>query len=243
MSALDRVSTSMGGQRAQTVTKLLLACGVLYGVTYVIANDVIAAAVYGDYNRIDQAVSELSAEGAASRPFLVAMFAIWVPAMTAFGIGVWRSAPGNRYLRIAGAVLAAHGVIALLWLPFPMTAREDIVVGADAAANDVGHIVMSAVTGVLVLAELAFAAFGLGKRFRLFSLASAVIVVVFGAYLTGTQAPNIEQGEPTPWMGFYERAGIGAWMLWMAVLAVVLWRNLNTGEATQGSRPGVARAA
>ncbi len=81
-------------QRARTVTALLLACGVLYGVTYVIANDVVAAAILGDYDPIDQAVSELSAAGVASRPFLVVMAAVWGPMLTAFGIGVWRAAAG-----------------------------------------------------------------------------------------------------------------------------------------------------
>jgi hypothetical protein len=238
MSALDEL-TSSSTDRATRVTKALLACGVLYGLMYVIANDVVAAVIFGDYDRVDQAVSELSAEGAVSRPFLVAMAAIWAPAMVAFGIGVRRSARGSRCLRVTGGLLVAFGVTSLAWLPLPMTAREDMVIGADAVANDVGHIAMSAVTIVLILAQIGFAAAALGRRFRLYSLATATIVLLFGA-LTGTQGPKLATGEATPWMGFYERVSIGAWMLWMAVLVVVLWQRVNVDEPAQPAvRPGL----
>jgi ABC-type nickel/cobalt efflux system permease component RcnA len=86
-----------------------------------------------------------------------------------------------------------------------MTAREDMVIGADAAANDVGHIVMSAVTIVLILAQIGLAAAALGTRY---SLATAKIVLLFGA-----------------------------WMLWMALLVVVLWQRLNVGKPAQGLQP------
>ena len=220
-------------RRSDVSTKILLSCGAFYGLTYILANDVVAAAIWGDYNRIDQAVSELSAVGATSRPFLIAMNAIWVPALVAFGIGVRRSAGENRWLRIAGAVLVAHGFVALLWLPFPMTARADIVVGSDMGINDLGHFVMSAVTGLFVMAEIGFAAAGLGRGFRIYSLATALVVILFGAYLTGTLAPNVGKGEPTPWMGFFERVGIGAWLAWMTVLGMVLWQNVSSRDSTR----------
>jgi Protein of unknown function (DUF998) len=237
-------SPASSAERGVTGTRLLLACGVVYGVSYVIANDVIAAAWHGEYGRLDQAVSELSAKGAESRPFLAAMVAVWALAMIAFGVGVWRSARGNRHLRITGVLLAAFGVSSLLWLPFPMTARADIVEGAVVAGDDLGHIVMAGVTVALILAQIGFGAVALGTRFRLYSLASAIIVLLFGA-VTGTQSPNIANGEPTPWMGLYERVSIGAWLLWMAVLAVVLWRDASRDRAISSTgvraRPRVRR--
>jgi hypothetical protein len=42
-------------------------------------------------------------------------------------------------------------------------------------------------------------------------------------------------------MGFYERVNIGAWLLWMAVLAVVLWRRLDA-EGAGAARPDGARS-
>jgi hypothetical protein len=42
--------------------------------------------------------------------------------------------------------------------------------------------------------------------------------------LTGVQAPRLEAGQHTPWMGLTERINIYATMLWFAVLAIALLR-------------------
>ncbi len=205
-----------------TLTNLLLACGVLYALSYVVANDVIAATRYGGYDRTSQAVSELSATGAPTRTFLMVMLPIWTALMIAFGIGVRRSADGKRSLRITGGLLVAFGITGVLWLPFPMTSRDEMVRGAT-AANDVGHIVLTAVTVLLILSQLAFGAAAFGRWFRIYSAVTAVVVLVFGG-LTGPQAAKVSEGLPTPWLGTFERINIGAWLLWIAVLAIVLIR-------------------
>lgn len=51
-----------------TLVQGLLLCGVAYAVTYVVANDAIAATFYSGYSRTSQAVSELSATGAPTEP-------------------------------------------------------------------------------------------------------------------------------------------------------------------------------
>ncbi|MGN6635902.1 MAG: DUF998 domain-containing protein [Oryzihumus sp.] len=187
--------TASSAPRADRLTKGLLACGAVYAVTYVVANDLLAAAMIRGYNRLDQAVSELSATGAAARPFLSGMDAIWVPTMVAFGVGVWRAARGNRWLRVTGALLVVFGVTSLMWLAFPMTARQDVVVGAAVAANDIGHIGMTALTAVFVLAGIGSSAAGLGKGFRIYCAATVVVIVLFGL-LTGAQAPARRPGPP-----------------------------------------------
>ena len=90
---------------------------------------------------------------------------------------------------MTGVLLVVQGIVALLWLAFPMTSRADITSGAPAAANDVGHLVMTAVTIVLILSEIGISALAFGWRFRLYAVASTVIVVVFGA-LTAVQASD-----------------------------------------------------
>jgi hypothetical protein len=209
------------------LVEVLLACGVLYPLTYAVANDLVAAALYDGYSRMDQAISELSATGAPTRIFLVAMLAIWTVLMIAFGIGVRASARGKRALRVTGGLLVAFGVTGVLWLPFPMSSREDMVEGAT-SVNDAGHLVLSAVTVVLILAQIGFGAAAFGRRFRLYSLVTAATVVVFGA-LTGMQSPKVPTGEPTTWMGLFERISVGAWLLWLAVLAIVILRSRNHG--------------
>ena len=71
------------------VPKFPLACGVAYSLSYVIANDVVAASRYDGYNRVDQAISELSAKGASPKPSLVAMLPVWTALM--IGSGCTRS--------------------------------------------------------------------------------------------------------------------------------------------------------
>lgn len=224
------------------LTRILVACGLVYSVTYAMANDVVAAWTYDGYSRMSQAVSELSATGAPTRTFLVALLPVWTALMVAFGIGVRRAARGNRPLRVTGGLLIAFGITGVLWLPFPMTSREDMISGTT-PGNDVGHIVLTVVTVVLILSQLAFGSAAFGRWFRLYSLATAATVLVFGS-LTGREAPKVPDGDPTPWMGLYERINIWAWLLWIAVLAAMVLRTLPADrlEPTRNSSRELADA-
>jgi len=67
---------------------------------------------------------------------------------------------------------------------------------------------------------MAFGAFARGRRFRLYSFATIMIVVVFGTLAGLLAAP---MPGPTPGLGLAERINIYATMLWMAALTVALW--------------------
>jgi len=213
--------TDVAHGQSSAGTRVLLACGVLYSLLYVAANDLVAATLYEGYRRADQAVSELSATAAPSRAFLGAMVPVFTGLLIAFGAGVWRSAAGSRPLRVTGVLLALHSATHPLWLLAPMTSREQMVSGASMPASDVGHLVLTAVTLAFILAQLGFAAAAFGRRFRRYCLLTAVAVVGFGG-LTGVLSARLP--AETPWMGLVERASVGAWLLWLAVLAVRLWR-------------------
>jgi len=217
------------------VRRVLLACGVLYAVLYPIANDAIAATLYDGYSRIDQAVSELSATGATTHAFLTAVGPVFSLLLIDFGLGIWRSANGKRSLRIAGALVVAHGAMSFLWMFGPMSQREVIAAGGATSA-DTMHLVLSAATGLFVVAYVATTAFAFGWVFRLYSVATIAAALVFG--LLSAQVDKIEAGDPTPYMGLFERIGIGAWLLWMVVLATVLMRRttrLRVGHKHQGA--------
>ncbi len=206
----------------------LLACGLLYGLTYMLANDVIAATIYDGYSRLDQAISELSGTDAPSKAFLTAALPVFTLLVIGFGIGVWKAAEESRTLRVTGGILIAQGLVFPLWLLFPMTSREEMVDGAT-RSNDVGHLVLTGAAVLFILAEMGFSAAALGKRFRIFTLATAATTLSFGA-ATGLMTSGIEDGDPTPWMGFVERVSYGAWLLWMAGLAIVLLRREPVGD-------------
>lgn len=163
------------------------------------------------------------------------MLPVWTALMVAFGIGVRKSSGNQRSLRVTGDLLIAFGIVGVLWLPFPMTSRADMVNGTT-PINDVGHIILTVATIILILSQLAFGAAAFGRWFRVYSLITAVVVLGFGGY-TGTQSPRIPKGEPTPWLGLSERVSIGAWLLWLVVLAVILLqRNAPTSQGSQRGR-------
>jgi hypothetical protein len=209
-----------GGGRVR-LRDALLACGVAYALLYPVVNDVLAAAIYDGYDRLSQAVSELSATGAPSRPFLVTVLPLFSLLQVGFGVGIWMSAHGARSIRVAGALMVAHGGMSFLWLFAPMSPREVIAAGGATSA-DAMHLALAAGTGLFVAAYVTAFAVAYGWAFRLYSLATLAASLVFG--MLSAQTDRIEAGAPTPSMGWLERAGIGAWLIWMAVVAILLLR-------------------
>ena len=62
------------------------------------------------------------------------------------------------------------------------------------------------------------------------SVVTIATAFVFG--LLSAQVDKLAAGAPTPYMGLLERIGIGAWLLWMAVVAMVLWRTNRSPKLT-----------
>ena len=62
---------------------------------------------------------------------------------------------------------------------------------------------------------------GIGRVFRIYTAATGTVVLLFSGVLTGIQSAKLPDGDPTPLLGLYERIGIGSWLQWMAVLAVM----------------------
>jgi hypothetical protein len=223
------------------MTKALLACGVAYFVLYVVANDAVAATIYQGYDRMDQAISELSSKDAASRTFLIAMAPVFTALMVACGVGVWRSAQGRRTLRALGAVLVAWGVTGLVWIAYPMTSRAEMAATGSAGSSDVGHLALTVLTFLYIFGAIVLGAISLGKRFRWCSITTALIILATGA-VVGVQSAGLPEGSATPWMGFIERVSGYGMLLWIAVLAIVLWRRLDRRRAEASGR-AVAQGA
>jgi hypothetical protein len=174
--------------------------------------------LYEGYSSVSQTVSELSAIGAPTRLQWVLLAIPYSLLVAAFGWGVWESAGRNRSLRVVGVLLVSYGALGVLWPFAPMHLR-----GTEFTLTDTMHIVLGAVTVLLMLLAIGFGAAAFGKWFRLYSILSLAILVVFGA-LTGVDAPRIAANLPTPWIGVWERINIGAFLLWVVVLAIALLR-------------------
>jgi hypothetical protein len=202
-----------------SLRKVLLGCGVLSSVLY-LAADVYAWSRYPGYNPVSQAFSELLAEGAPTRPFMVAVAgAPYNLLVAALGAGVWASLDRKRLSRITGALLVLYALISYLGgTVFQMDPR-----GTEGSVRTLLHEQATAVMVLSMLLSMGFGAFLHGLRFRLYSLGTLLTVIVF-AGLSFLQVDKLAAIEPAPWLGLMERVGIYAWMLWVAVLAISLWR-------------------
>jgi hypothetical protein len=103
-----------------------------------------------------------------------------------------------------------------------MKPREALAAG-EATLRNVMHIPGTIVMSLFMVLAMIFGATLVGKRFRYYTYATIVTLVVFGI-LASLQAGRMEADQPTPWMGIEERINIYATMLWAAVLAIALLR-------------------
>jgi hypothetical protein len=212
-----------------SLVSLLLVCGVVSSLLYAVMLAMIPLQWEG-YSSAAQTVSELSAIGAPTRSLWVPLAIVWGLLYALFGWGVWKAAGRSRSLRIAGAIIIAHSAFGLFWPPMHLR-------GTEPTLTDTLHIAWSIVTVLLIAAAIGFAAAALGKGFRLYSMATLLVFVVFGT-LSGIDGPRIAANLPTPWIGVWERVNIGVWLLWVVVLAIALMRRtLAVERSSQGARP------
>jgi hypothetical protein len=212
--------------------KALLICGILSSILYVAMN-VFVAMQWKGYSSVFQTVSELSAIGAPTRSLWVWLGIAYTLLVTAFGWGVWMSARKNPDLRVMGGLLVAYGGLGVAWPFAPMHLRETLA-GGGSTLSDAMHVLLGAVTVLLMLFAIGFGTRALGERFRLYSIASMVVLAVFGA-LTFWNAPSVGANLPTPLLGVWERINIGVFLLWVVVLAVALFRT-GSVVATSGRK-------
>lgn len=89
------------------------------------------------------------------------------------------------------------------------------------ALTDVLHIAWGMITLLAMVLTMGFGAAALGKQFRIYTIATLMVFIVFGA-LTGVESPGIAENLPTPHIGIWERINMGAFFLWVVVFAVAL---------------------
>jgi Protein of unknown function (DUF998) len=230
-STIDRSPERVGGAIPPTSSlararKPLLICGIAASLLY---GAVIWVIRYHGYSPISQTVSELSAWGVSTRPLWIVLGALYDALMIAFALGVWASARGKRSLRIVGGLLIAYGLLGLLW-PFASMHRREVLAAGGETLADTAHLVLAMVTVALMFAAMAFGAAAFGLGFRLYSIATIVILLAFGG-LTTSNAGRVAANLPTPWVGLWERINICVFLLWVVVLAIVLLRNRDHRHA------------
>lgn len=195
--------------------KFLLICGVLSSLWYVVIN-IVVPLQYPGYNMGSQTISELSAIDAPTRPMWTMLCIPYSLLLIAFGAGIWLAADHNKMLRLAAAVIVFDAVFGFFWPP--MHQREVIAAGGG-TLSDTLHLAWTFVHLVLILLMIGLGAAALGKRFRIYSIATVLVFIVFGI-LTSQESSRIETAEPTPYLGIWERITIAAYMIWIIALAI-----------------------
>ena len=208
------------------VRKILLGCGIASSVLYV-ASDILISWWDPNYSYRDQSFSELLAPGSPTRPLVLVLNAIpYGVLVTAFGVGVWASASRRRAGRITGALLVGYAVIGALTGVFLSAPTREVLEAGEETWRNRMHLPGTAVSVLCILLAIGFGSTLLGRRFRYYSYASILAILVFGV-LTSLQVDQMEANQPTPWMGIVERGNVYAIMLWVAVLAIGLLRAQN----------------
>jgi hypothetical protein len=152
---------------------------------------------------------------------MLLLFTAYNLLVIAFAAGVWKSAGEKRSLRVASIMLVIYAVVGEVTQLFsPMQAR-----GSATSATDIGHIILTAVEVLSIVLFIAFGSGARGKTFRIYSVASIVILIGAGV-LTGVLSTNMTAAaSSTPWAGAIERVNIYGTMLWIAMLGVALRRS------------------
>ena len=195
--------------------KILVGCGILSSLWYIGMN-ILVPMYFEGYHSASQTVSELSAIGAPTRPLWVALAMVYILLFGAFGLGIWRSAVGNRNLRIVGGLIFVYVAVNFYWPPMHLRGNEPTL-------TDALHIAWAMVTLLLMMLIMGFGAAAFAKSFRIYTIITFVVFIIFGA-LIGTEAPGIPENLPTPRIGIWERINIGAFMLWVIVFAIAILR-------------------
>ena len=217
--------------------KILLVCGVVSSLLY---GAMIGAIRYEGYSLVSQVPSELTAIGAPTRSLWMALGAVYTALMAAFGLGVFTSAGHNRAVRIVGGLMLTYASLGLLW-PFAAMHQREVLAAGGATWSDTMHVVLGGVTVFLMFLAIGFGAAAFGKRFRLYSIASLLVLLAFGG-LTFLEAPRLQANLPTPWIGLWERINISVFLLWVAVLATTLLRPRDVAAVTRRTNVGARHA-
>jgi hypothetical protein len=186
--------------------KNLLFLGVIAPILF-IATDLLAGAFFGNYNFVNQSISELSAVGAPTRAFVVSLNFVYNVFLIIFSLSVWGSSVHSRSLSVLIGSLIGNALFAVLGSFFPINPGKNM-----SAPSNTMNVAIMGISFILLLLAILFGAIAYKNWFRLYSLGTLfafLVLTVFGL------------SQSTPHVGAQERTISYGCLLWVAVLAVV----------------------
>lgn len=200
--------------------KLLLLCGILAPVVYVLTV-FIGGVVTPGYSHISQYVSELIQTGAPQKGILDPLFALYNILVIFFGVGLFQYVREmhNERRKLAGTLgaltLVIEGLAGFLTLFFPQDP-----IGSQVTTTGTMHIILASISSLTTM--LSMLLLGLWLRtipalrgIGLYSFVFLTVVFVSGGFAARTIA------NPSPFNGLIERVTIGGFLLWLLVIG---WR-------------------
>jgi len=201
------------------VQQFLLRCGVAAPVIYLLTV-LLGGAITPGYSHARQVIGALTAPGTPHRQLLELCFLAYNVATLLFAFGLlWRLRACRRRNLTVGALLLAGVAICGIFMFFaptdapegPATLQGQLSIALDAARS--------------LLIFLSILVMGLGFRgvpgvsfLWGYSVVSAVLTGMAGLMAVAGSAVR------SPLLGVYDRVAMGAFLLWMLVLALVLAR-------------------
>jgi hypothetical protein len=107
--------------------------------------------------------------------------------------------------------------------------------GTEQGFAGVIHLLEGMLAMLMIFTAMGIAATAFGTRFRVYTIATIVLALGFGAW-AGLDARRIEHGLATPWVGVKERIFWYGYQSWYIVLALTLLRQRVESEAVPGTR-------
>jgi len=210
--------------------RIMLLCGILSPLLYAIA-DTLAGLQWEGYSFRDQTISELGAIGAPSRQLFSVLLIPTYLLFLVFGVGVWQSAESKRKLKIAAGLLIAFGSIAIAIGPFVSMQMR----GTEQGLTGALHLIEGGVEMLILLTAMVFAAVALNRSFCLYTIVTIILMLAFGAW-SGMDAPYIEAGLSTHWLGVKERIMWYSYQIWFIVLALKLLQQRTVDRGGYGEK-------
>ncbi len=199
--------------------KKLLYYGGIFGPIIFLLNDIIGIIITPGFSPIVNAVSELTQAGSENAIILSSLFLIAAIMLMVFGIGLVAHYKfgqtkliffGGIFIILLGLFSALSGTI------FPMDPF-----GGEATFAGNMHIILTGLNIILLILAIPMIGIGLNrvkqwKSFRLYSIVTVLIMVIFGASTSFLIMNDIEM------LGLFERITIYAYQLWIFILALML---------------------
>jgi hypothetical protein len=205
--------------------KLLLICGFLASLLAV-STDVLAGMLWEGYSFTSQSISALSAIGAPTRSLVFALNLVYATLLIAFGLGVWGCSQKRAMRVIAGLMLGNAAISIAVVTFFPMH------IGEPLSAIHLGLMVVNVI--FLQMLTIVIGAVAFQNWFRYYSIGTLLaflVLTVFGIFV----APQIISGPPQS--GLQERVMGYGYLLWQALLSLVLLRRESEVYSTKQSTP------